>query len=288
LNSKNKIKFELAIPDSYLYDVKSDIDRTAKIFQLSRSLSIFRVEKLTIYHDSLLNPTYKEREFLITILEYLDTPQYLRRKIYPKLDILKTVGRLHPLRSPHHKDKDSIRHLKSGEVRVGLLEKKGREFLVDVGLDYSLKYVGNQTQFGKKLNVKLIKQKKHLLATDPSIDDLKNLFYWGYSVHYTKEFRDFIYKFEKSKVILTSRYAKQFDGFGFVKSLINDELVNTTLLVVFGSPKYGLKSIFEAAKIDMSEYKSYNFFPSQGTQTIRMEEAIFGVLSILNFYTQSY
>jgi len=287
LKSNNKIKFEIAIPDSFLYDVKSDIDRTAKIFQLSRSLSIFRIEKLTIYHDRILNPTYKEREFLITILEYLDTPQYLRRKIYPRLDILKTVGRLHPLRSPHHKDKDSVSHLKNGEVRVGLLEKRGREFLVDVGLDYSVKYIGDQKEVGTKLNVKLIKQKKHLLATDTNIDDLRNLLYWGYRVQYIQEIRDLIHKFDKSKVILTSRYAKQFDGLYLNNNFANDSPVTNTILLVFGSPKFGLKSIFEAAKIDISEYKSYNFFPSQGTQTIRMEEAIFGVLCILNFYTES-
>lgn len=278
---------EIAIPDSYLYDVKSDIDKTSKIFQLSRALSIFRVEKLIIYHDTMLNPSYKEREFIITILEYLDTPQYLRRKIYPRMDILKTVGRLHPLRSPHHKDKDSVRHLKNGEVRVGVLEKRGREYFVDIGLDYAVKYQGDQTQNGKKLNVKLLKQKKHIVATDTTADDLKRLFYWGYSVHYIQEIGDIVRKFEKSKVILTTRYAKQFDELDFNMDLIGEDTVTNTILVVFGSPKFGLESIFESAKMDMSEYNSYNFFPSQGTQTIRLEEAIFGVLAILNFYIES-
>jgi predicted SPOUT superfamily RNA methylase MTH1 len=263
--------------------VKTDIEKTAKIFQLSRSLSIFRVEKINIYHDTILNPTYKDREFIITILEYLDTPQYLRRKIYPRLEILKTVGRLHPLRSPHHKDKDSIKHLRTGEIRVGLLEKNGRQYLVDVGLDYPVKYEGNETQNGKKLNVKLIRHKKNLVAVDTDTDDLKNLFYWGYRVQYLQEIKDIVKKFEKSQIILTSRYAKKFDILDFNKKLSGSHL-NNTILLVFGSPKFGLNSIFEAAKVDISEYWSYNFFPSQGTQTIRLEEAIFGVLAILNLY----
>ncbi|HEU5119481.1 MAG TPA: putative RNA uridine N3 methyltransferase, partial [Candidatus Nitrosocosmicus sp.] len=77
------LKYEVAIPDSYLYGIKTDIDRTLKVFQLSRTLSLFRINNLYIYHDKILNPGSYERQFLTTILEYLDTPQYLRRKIYP-------------------------------------------------------------------------------------------------------------------------------------------------------------------------------------------------------------
>ena len=44
-------------------------------------------------------------QFMVTILEYLDTPPYLRRRLYPKLEILKNVGKLHPIRSHHHKDR---------------------------------------------------------------------------------------------------------------------------------------------------------------------------------------
>ena len=62
---------------------------TFKIFQLSRSLSIFRVENIYIFHDKIINPKSNEVDLIITLLEYLDTPQYLRKKIYPKLESLK-------------------------------------------------------------------------------------------------------------------------------------------------------------------------------------------------------
>ena len=88
----NDIKFDIAIPDSYLFGVKTDVDKTLKVFQLSRALSIFSVNNINIYHDKVLNPSNYERKFLSTILEYLDTPQYLRRKIYPRSDILYEVG----------------------------------------------------------------------------------------------------------------------------------------------------------------------------------------------------
>ena len=76
----NKIKFNLAIPDSFLYGIKSEIDSTFKIFQLSRALSIFRVENIYIFHDKIINPKSNEVDLIITLLEYLDTPQYLRKK----------------------------------------------------------------------------------------------------------------------------------------------------------------------------------------------------------------
>ena len=72
-------------------------------------------------------------DLIITLLEYLDTPQYLRKKIYPKLESLKYVGKLHPIRSPHHKDKNSVNNIRNGEVRVGILEKKVISFMQMLG-----------------------------------------------------------------------------------------------------------------------------------------------------------
>jgi len=145
------MKFDLAIPDSFLYGINSEIDRTFKVFQLARALSIFRVEKLFIFHDKIINPNKYEVDFLITLLEYLDTPQYLRKKIYPKIDILKYAGKLHPLRSPHHKDKVPINLIKDGEIRVGIIEQKGNGvFYTDVGLDSLILYKGKIKSVGKK------------------------------------------------------------------------------------------------------------------------------------------
>lgn len=128
------LRFDVSIPDSFLYDVSTEIDKTLKIFQLARALSIFRVNNVFIYHDKLLNASKNDLQFMVTILEYLDTPQYLRRKLYPKLEILKNVGKLHPIRSHHHKDRLEIREVKSGEIRVGVVEKRRDEYFVDVGL----------------------------------------------------------------------------------------------------------------------------------------------------------
>jgi predicted SPOUT superfamily RNA methylase MTH1 len=159
-------KFDIAIPDSFLYGNTSDIDKSFKIFNLARALSIFRVENLFIFHDRILNPQKGEIDFIRTFLEYLDTPQYLRKKIYPKMDILKYAGKMHPIRSIHHKDRVSLENIKNGEARVGVLEKKDNTFFVDVGLDSLIKYQGNIKQQGKKINVKLLKKNHMITAID--------------------------------------------------------------------------------------------------------------------------
>ena len=281
-----RFKFDIAIPDSFLYGVTSDIDKTFKIFQLSRSLSIFRVGKIFIFHDKIINPKKDETNFIVTLLEYLDTPQYLRRKIYAKLDFLKHVGKLHPIRSPHHKDKIPLDDVESGETRVGILEKRDKLFFVDVGLESLIKYHGSIKQQGKKINVKLLKRNNTLTAVDVRPEEIAEI-YWGYNVFYSNYVGEVLKKYQKSKIILTSRYSEYFkldSSFPYDSGKSGDNSV----LIVFGSPKYGLNEIFIKEKMNISNYNSFNFFPYQGTQTVRLEEAIFGVLSILNIVNSKF
>jgi predicted SPOUT superfamily RNA methylase MTH1 len=281
-------KFDIAIPDSFLYGNTSDIDKSFKIFNLARALSIFRVENLFIFHDRILNPQKGEIDFIRTFLEYLDTPQYLRKKIYPKMDILKYAGKMHPIRSIHHKDRVSLENIKNGEARVGVLEKKDNTFFVDVGLDSLIKYQGNIKQQGKKINVKLLKKNHMITAIDVTRENINEI-YWGYKVFVINFVYDILRKYPKSKIILTSRYSEYFrNDSDFAHNLKNGiNANNNSFLIVFGSPKFGLNEIFNKEKIDITNYNSFNFFPYQGTQTVRLEESIFGVLSILNHFTNS-
>jgi methyltransferase len=275
------LRFDLSIPDSFLYDVSTEIDKTLKIFQLSRALSIFRVNNVFIYHDKLLNASKNDLQLMVTILEYLDTPQYLRRKLYPKLEILKNVGKLHPIRSHHHKDRLEIREIKSGEIRVGVVEKRREAYFVDVGLSIPIQYDGKFKQNGRKVNVKLLRHKNYINAVDIEKNEITEL-YWGYNLHQIRDLKKIMDRFPLSNIILTSRHSKYFNPFENEFSKLNSLLGNNSILVVFGSPKFGLNSILSKEQMNISKYYSYNFFPNQGTQTVRLEESIYGVLSILN------
>jgi methyltransferase len=277
----SSLRFDVSIPDSFLYDVSTEIDKTVEIFQLARALSIFRVNSVYVYHDKLLNPNKKDLEFIITILKYLDTPQYLRRKLYPKLDILKNVGKLHPLRSHHHKDRIEIKDVKNGEIRVGVVEKRRDAYFVDVGLSIPIKYNGKYKHDGRKVNVELLKHKNYINAIDIEKNEIKEL-YWGYDVYQMDDLKNIMERFPKSNIILTSKHSKYFNPSDNEFCKRSSSIGKNTILVVFGSPKFGLNSILSKEKMNISNYYSYNFFPDQGTQTVRLEESIYGVLSILN------
>ena len=53
--------------------------------------SIFGVKRIVIYRDGADG----EARFIRDILSYMDTPQYLRRKVFPIMKELKHVGILH-------------------------------------------------------------------------------------------------------------------------------------------------------------------------------------------------
>ena len=53
-------------------------------------------------------------------------------------------------------------------------------------------------------------------------------------------------------------------------------------LVVFGSPEKGIHEILGGKMKNVQNAKSLNFFPNQATQTVRLEEALLGTLSIIN------
>jgi predicted SPOUT superfamily RNA methylase MTH1 len=198
------------------------------------------------------------------------------------MDILKYAGKLHPIRSYHHKDKVPLESIKNGEARIGVLEKKGNMIFVDVGLDALIKYQGKIKQQGKKINVKLIRKNNLLTAVDVNQENINEI-YWGYKVFHCNFIYEVLKKYSKSEIILTSRYSEYFKiDSDLTYNLKNNVDIPRSILIVFGSPKFGLNEIFNKEKINMANYNSFNFFPHQGTQTVRLEESIFGVLSILN------
>ena len=52
--------------------------------------------------------------------------------------------------------------------------------------------------------------------------------------------------------------------------------------MVFGSTNKGIHDILGNKINNLQNSKTINFFPEQGTETVRIEEAVLGCLSILN------
>ncbi|KYH36095.1 MAG: hypothetical protein AYL29_015500, partial [Candidatus Bathyarchaeota archaeon B24] len=59
---------------------------------------------------------------------------------------------------------------------------------------------------------------------------------------------------------------------------------SSRVLVLFGSPREGLRDILSRESLELSRVTDYvvNTIPHQGTETVRTEEALYATLAILN------
>jgi methyltransferase len=270
----------IAIPDSSLVDEQTKRDKSIKISQIARACSIFRVKTIYIYHDLSFRYKSDDLNLLKTILGYLDTPQYLRKVLYPRMKILEYAGILHPIKSPHHKDQEDIKNIKVGDVRVGVIAKDEGNLYVDVGLSSLIPFKGSGFK-GKKVNVLFTSAYPNLRAREAIGEDLGKT-YWGYNVKIVSNLANLLNTAHNTEILITYRKGtffkvKESKLLKRIKSCRN-------LLVVFGSPKKGVDEILarEGSNIRFYDFV-VNMFPFQGTATVRLEEALYGTLAILNY-----
>jgi predicted SPOUT superfamily RNA methylase MTH1 len=268
----------LTMPDSSLSDEQTKRDKSIKIAQFARACSIFRVKRIYIYHDSLSQFGKDDLHLIKTILRYLDTPQYLRKMLYPRMQQLEYAGILHPIKAPHHKAPEDIKKVKAGDVRIGVIVKIKSQLFVEVGLGSLVPFVGEGLE-GKKVNIKFIAPYPNLKATKATEQDIFD--YWGYEVKEVPSLSKLLTSVEKTEVVITSRKGTYFKN---IETKLAERAKNIqNILVVFGAPKHGIHDILakEGASIKSYEF-IVNMFPNQGTETVRLEEAVLGSLAILN------
>lgn len=302
---KIKDRISVAIPDTSLSDEKGLREKTLKIGKFARTFSIFGVKNIVIYKDPT-EPRDKSDMFLLRlILEFLNTPQYLRKTLYSMDRDLSYIGLLPPIRAPQHKNKVKPKDVKIGEIRVGvihdrnsLINKKDRkrftnapkpaidfkkenyDLYIDVGLDYFIPFLGNGIN-GEKVVVKFVNSYPELKVIRASGKDLEKL-YFGYTLVKVNSLEEYIKKLgEETFVIFTSRYGKSFQT---VESQFKENITKfENLLIVFGSPNRGIKDLF-VNYYNTKNSMYVNIFPNQKTQTIRLEEAILGTLTLFNHF----
>ena len=234
------------------------------------------------------------------ILDFLNTPQYLRKSIYPLNHELSYTGLLPPIRAPQHKKKVKLSEVRAGELRIGLIyhkksllnqisnnkkfiidwRNKTHEYYVDVGLDSPIPFLG-QGKDGQKIIVKFIDSYPNLKAIQTTESDIEKE-YLGYDILSINSIDEFIKKIDqKTFVVFTSKKGMFFKN----KESEFKEIVKKfeIFLIVFGSPSKGIDEIYPTfQKINNSMY--LNMFPDQKTETIRLEEAILGTLTIFNHF----
>ena len=112
------MKLSVAIPESALSDDSLKIDKTRKISVLARACSIFKIETIYVYQDG---NNKQDGSLLVMILKYLETPQFLRRRLFPKMNDLKFAGVLQPLKIPSHITPANSKKINRGDVREGIV-----------------------------------------------------------------------------------------------------------------------------------------------------------------------
>jgi predicted SPOUT superfamily RNA methylase MTH1 len=268
----------VAIPDSCLSDEQTKRDKSVKVSQIARTCSIFRTEKIFVYKDPLSSIERRDPLLLKTILRYLDTPQYLRRILYPKMDELEYAGMLHPIKAPHHRPLQDIRKFKIGDTRPAVLVNAKGKLFAEAGLGSPIPFDGSGFE-GKKINVKFVSTFPDLRVSEAKEEEIRE--YWGYQVRDAQSLSKLLKNIESTEVIITSR-----KGIPFAKKenqFLESAKSAKNLLVVFGAPKYGIQEILAKEGSNTRSYQFVvNMFPNQGTETVRMEEALLGSLAILN------
>jgi predicted SPOUT superfamily RNA methylase MTH1 len=268
----------ITIPDSSLSDEQTKRDKSIKIAQFARACSIFKVKRIYIYHDSLSHFEKDDPHLLKTILRYLDTPQYLRKIVFPMMHQLQYAGILHPIKAPHHRVVDDIKKIKAGDIRTGVVLKVKGQLFVEVGLGSLVPFMGDGFE-GKKVNVRFTESYPNLKSVQAIEEDIFD--YWGYEVKEVPSISKLLTSVEETDIIITSRKGRHFKN---IEAQLAEHAKSVqNILVAFGSPKYGLHEILAKEGASIKPYRYVvNMFPNQGTETVRLEEAVLGALAILN------
>ena len=253
--------------------------------QLARAAAIFNVDEVVVVDDG---PKHGEKEvsraaaLLAKILQYQETPQYLRKALIPMHELYRYCGMLAPLDAPHH-----LRATEWFEYREGVVTgEESDQSLCDIGLDIQALVVGSSIpqntrvtlHVGKARETVVENGREYIKASIANPLDVKRTTgrYWGYDVRIARSVKEM--------------FQGPFGGYDLTigtseRGEIN-ECCSLSLpsyrhaLVVIGGPN-GLEYLLQNDP-SSSQYDSpstlfdryLNVCPNQGSRTIRTEEAV--------------
>jgi len=271
---KTAQKLRVLIPSSLTVESRDKKVKTVKIGYVARAAAIFKVDSIRIYRDR----AHDESDLIKKVLEYSETPPYLKKKVFGLDDDLRYVGTIPPLQIPSH---NVEKETEVGEVREGfVLEKFGDE---RVGSDYCARvYIGLERP-ALLANCSDVSENQRITVRTISCDDKIVVekvpqnevpLYWGFDVgicDLDTELR--MLKERDWSIISTSRKGEVVEPNSIDKYLSNRNAI------IFGSPDEGVNQITD--RMDLVD-QEINTIPDQGTKTVRTEEAIHSTLTILN------
>ena len=278
-----KKKLAIAIPASVISDTPHLREKTSKIGLIGRAAAIFRVDEIIVYPDSSENDKRKsEADLIATLLEYMETPQYLRKRLFRLDPRLQFAGILPPLRTPHHPLTKKSEDLKVGEYREGVTLSKTKEGnLVDIGVEHPALMRETHWALGKRLTLQIVAAGERVEVQTVSKDEIP--YYWGYTVTVeTQPFGKLVAGGKFDLTVATSKIGAKF--MDKAEEIAEKWKKANRTLVAFGAPARGLHEIVREEGANLNEIVDFvvNTVPGQGTETVRTEEALLASLAILN------
>jgi len=283
---KRRNKLSVAIPASFVSDVPHLREKTFRIGLVGRASAIFRVDEVIVYPDFPQTDQRRDINLIATVLSYMETPQYLRRRLFKIQPVLKYAGVLQPLRTPHHPLADRTQDLKVGEFREGAVLSCSRDgSQVDVGVEQPALVAGVKLKTNTRVTLKITEIRKPLKAVLTNSKEIQA--YWGFKITVTEHpFGQLLKNGHFDLVVATSRKGKPIDA-------VFDELAkrwkqSSKTLVAFGAPTQGLFEIAAHERLMLGDLAHFvvNTIPNQGAETVRTEEALYVSLSLLNLFEQ--
>ncbi|XP_052671724.1 uncharacterized protein LOC128154729 [Harpia harpyja] len=288
----------VALPGSILNNAQSLELRTYLVGQIARACAIFCVDEIIVFDEDGEDVKSVEGDFegigrrgkacvqLARILQYLECPQYLRKSFFPKHEDLQFAGLLNPLDSPHHMRVDEDSEYREGVV-LDRPTKPGRGSFVNCGMRKEVQ-IDRQLNPGLRVTVRLeepqkpeAKVRKGTVVSSHHPRTVSGL-YWGYSVRLASclsaVFSECPFKEGYDLSIGTSERGSSVDQAALPSF--------RHALVVFGGLE-GLEAGLDVdPNLDVTDpsvlFDFYlNTCPSQGSRTIRTEEALLISLSAL-------
>lgn len=320
----------LALPASILQNAQSPELRMYLAGQVARALAIYNVDEVVVFSEPAPPQVGRSARrvrpedpaavasFFATILRYVETPQYLRKHLFPMSGDLRLVGLLNPLALPSHLARDDYARWREGvavDRRHGFASgRTGEEGpptrFVDVGLD-RLAEVDAPVPTGRRVTVDLKKSGdgydacpgKYLYGAlaERGAPARADGTYWGYTVREAGSlagvFRDPAVCEAYDLVLGTSeRGTRLGTGHGALPALPGFKHA----LIVFGGVQGlefsasgdeelrrlgmgGEKEGEADGAVDVAELFDFyiNSCPDQGSRTIRTEEAILITMAAL-------
>lgn len=278
---KRRNRLSVAIPASFVSDIPHLREKTFRIGLVSRALSIYRVDEIVIYPDYPQKNQLRETFLIQTILSYMETPQYLRKRLFRIMPELQYAGTLPPLRTPHHPLADRISELGIGEFREGVVISHSNEnSLIDVGVEQPALVKDAKLKINSRMTVKIIETTKPPKAVPADAEEIKT--YWGYKITVSQQPLGRMLKNRQFDLLIaTSRMGKH------INTVIDELRKNwnkaQSILLAFGAPSQGLFEILSREKLQLNDLMHFtvNTIPSQGTETVRTEEALCSSLALL-------